>query len=244
MNAVQELRPQRASAPPAYQVLADGLRAEITSGKLRPGDRLPTEPQLCAQSGLSRSTVREALRLLTSQHLIVTTRGVTGGSFVAEPSANHVAETLGDGLSMLLANGTVRGAHLFEVRVMLEVPAARLAAVRRTDAHLADLAAALVEPDGADLDRFLAANRAFHTTMSAATGNPLYQVVTQPLYAVANERDLAADAPVAFWAQLDADHRAILAAVADGDGDRAAEVTRVHLERLRERFEPSTLELG
>src|SRR5438876_352461 len=66
----------------SYQALADGLRAQITSGKLRPGDRLPTEPQLCAQSGLSRSTVREALRLLTSQNLIVTTRGVTGGSFV------------------------------------------------------------------------------------------------------------------------------------------------------------------
>src|SRR5205814_4948840 len=50
----------RIAGTPAYQVLADGLRAQITSGKLRPGDRLPTEPQLCAQSGLSRSTVREA----------------------------------------------------------------------------------------------------------------------------------------------------------------------------------------
>jgi DNA-binding FadR family transcriptional regulator len=224
-------------------VLADGLRAEITSGKLRPGDRLPTEPQLCAQSGLSRSTVREALRLLTSQHLIVTTRGVTGGSFVAEPSAHHLAETLGDGLSLLLANGTLQAAHLLEVRMMLEVPATRFAAGRRTEAHLADLAAALFEPDVDDLDRILAANRAFHATMSAATGNPLYQLVSQPLYAVANERDLADETPKEFWVQVDADHRAILAAVSDGDGDRAAEAARAHLEHLRERYEQSTLRL-
>ena len=71
---------------PAYRLLADDLRAQITSGRLVPGDRLPTEPQLCQRSGVSRSTVREALRLLASQHLIVTTRGVSGGSFVAHPS--------------------------------------------------------------------------------------------------------------------------------------------------------------
>ena len=71
---------------PAYQLLADSLRTQITSGRLRPGERLPTEPQLCVRSGVSRSTVREALRLLTSQHLIVTTRGVTGGSYVARPT--------------------------------------------------------------------------------------------------------------------------------------------------------------
>src|ERR1051325_7951226 len=73
--------------PPAYQLLADELRADITSGRLQPGERLPPEPELCVKTGVSRSTVREALRLLARQHLIVTTRGVTGGSFVSHPDA-------------------------------------------------------------------------------------------------------------------------------------------------------------
>src|SRR5436305_15318827 len=89
--------------PPAYRLLADGLREQTTSGQLRPGERLPTEPELCVRTGVSRSTVREALRLLASQHLIVTTRGVTGGSYVAQPDPATLAESLTGGVRMLLA---------------------------------------------------------------------------------------------------------------------------------------------
>jgi GntR family transcriptional repressor for pyruvate dehydrogenase complex len=243
LPASVDVRPARIAGPPAYQVLADDLRAQITSGRLRPGDRLPTEPQLCAQSGLSRSTVREALRLLSSQHLIVTTRGVTGGSFVAEPSAHKIAETLEGGLGLLVANGMLAGGHLFELRFMLEVPAAELAAVRRTEAHLTELAAAMFDPDNDDVDTILTANRAFHTAMSAAAGNPLFRLVTQPLYAVANERELAVLAPKTFWAEVDSDHREILAAVIDQDGARAAAATRAHLERLQRAADHAMLRL-
>jgi GntR family transcriptional repressor for pyruvate dehydrogenase complex len=236
------MRAGRASAPPAYQVLADGLREEITSGRLRPGDRLPTEPQLCAQSGLSRSTVREALRLLSSQHLIVTTRGVTGGSFVAEPSTHKISETLEDGLGMLIANGTLEAKHLFEVRFMLEIPAAELAARRRTETQLVDLQAAMFAAPADDIDRILAANRAFHTTMAAAASNPLYLLVTQPLYAVANERELALQAPESFWPQVGADHREIMSAVIAGDGARAVIATRAHLEHLHDTCQDALLQ--
>ncbi len=232
----------RTAGQPAYQSLADGLRTQITSGKLRPGDRLPTEPQLCAQSGLSRSTVREALRLLTSQHLIVTTRGVTGGSFVAEPSASKLAETLESGLGMLVANGNLKGAHLVEVRAMLEVPAAELAATRRTDAHLAELTAALFDPAD-DVDAILQAIRAFHTTMAAAAGNPLLLLICKPLYAPVNERELTLEAPEGHLQRVDAEHREILAAVQARDAPRAAAVTRAHLDHLRATFEHSQLRL-
>src|SRR5205814_10463032 len=94
---------------PAYQLLADTLRAEITSGRLRPGDRLPAEPQLCERSGVSRSTVREALRLLASQHLIVTTRGVTGGSFVNRPSVADLADTVRNGMRVRRPSSRVTG---------------------------------------------------------------------------------------------------------------------------------------
>ena len=241
MNA--PARSARAAGPPAYQVLADDLRDKITSGRLRPGDRLPTEPQLCAQSGLSRSTVREALRLLSSQHLIVTTRGVTGGSFVAQPSAHLIAETLEDGLGMLVASGILEGEHLFEVRMMLEVPAAHLAALRHSLAHLADLDAAMFSYPEDSIDRVLTACRDFHTAVSAASGNPLHQLVSGPLYAVANERDLAQEAPDDFWPGVADDHRVIRDAIADRDGARASDAARSHLERLRGVYDASLVQL-
>ena len=76
---------------PAYQVLADALRAKILAGELEPGRKLPIEPELSAQYGVSRSTVREALRVLASQNLIATTRGVSGGSFVAPPNPEQIS---------------------------------------------------------------------------------------------------------------------------------------------------------
>jgi GntR family transcriptional regulator, transcriptional repressor for pyruvate dehydrogenase complex len=231
----------RTAGAPAYQVLADGLRMQITSGKLRPGDRLPTEPQLCAQSGLSRSTVREALRLLTSQNLIVTTRGVTGGSFVAEPSPKKLSETLESGLGMLVANGNLRGNHLFEVRAMLEVPAAELAAGRRSEAHLAELAEAMFDPAD-ELDKVLPAIRKFHTTIAAAAGNPLLLLISEPLFP-ANLRQLTLQAPEGYLARVDAEHREILDALREGNGPRAAAATRAHLDYLRDTFGESPMQL-
>src|SRR5215212_1220523 len=113
-------------------MLADELRADITSGRLQPGERLPPEPELCIKTGVSRSTVREALRLLASQHLIVTTRGVTGGSYVAKPDAATLAASLSRGVNLLVTATPVGIRELMEVRDLLEVPAAGLAARRRT----------------------------------------------------------------------------------------------------------------
>src|SRR6478735_5117351 len=78
----------------AYQALAADLRDRIVSGEFQPGDRLPIEPDLCVRYGVSRSTVREALRLLASQNLIRTVRGTTGGSFVAHPDPDHISAYL------------------------------------------------------------------------------------------------------------------------------------------------------
>ncbi len=178
---------------PAYQLLADDLRSQITSGQLRPGERLPTEPELCARSGVSRSTVREALRLLSSQRLIVTTRGVTGGSYVAQPSPAALAENLASGMSLLLSTTPVGLADLMEARELLEVPAVGLAARRRTDADLASLAQALFDPVD-DLPSKVAAHRAFHVALAAATGNPLYELVVRPLYSVGNATEIGARA--------------------------------------------------
>jgi len=223
-------RPGRA---PAYQLLADDLRGQITSGRLRPGERLPTEPELCVRTGVSRSTVREALRLLASQHLIVTTRGVTGGSYVAQPDPATLAESLTGGVRMLLACTPVGLAELMEVREMLEVPAVGLAAVRRTDEDLAVLRRAMFDPVRDDVPTKLAAHRAFHAALAAATGNPVYELLARPLYAVGNEGELAERASSRLWRTVDAEHRQILQAVMDRDVAAAEQATRTHLANLK-----------
>jgi GntR family transcriptional repressor for pyruvate dehydrogenase complex len=217
---------------PAYQLLADDLRTQITSGQLRPGERLPTEPELCARSGVSRSTVREALRLLASQHLIVTTRGVTGGSYVAQPSPAMLASSLAPGMSLLLATTTVGLDDLMEVREMLEVPAVGLAARRRTDADLTALAQALFDPAD-DVPAKVAAHRAFHEALAAATGNPFYELMVRPLYAVGNATEIGARATPEFWHSIDVEHRAILRALVARDMSAAQEAARLHLDSLR-----------
>jgi DNA-binding FadR family transcriptional regulator len=224
---------------PAYQVLADRIRLEIMSGQLRPGERLPTEPQLCEQSGLSRSTVREALRLLSSQHLIVTTRGVNGGSFVAEPDAHALGESLSDGVGLLLASGVVKGDDFLEVRRMLEVPAAGLAAARRQPHHLVDLEHAMFDPDRDDLDRRIEAHAAFHLGVAAAAGNTLLGLVVRPLYTVVTDRRTVEEvAPPPMWRQIDRDHRALLIAIRAGDVERAMAIARVHIDHVRPRRVP------
>jgi GntR family transcriptional repressor for pyruvate dehydrogenase complex len=218
---------------PAYQLLADDLREQITSGQLRPGERLPTEPQLCLRSGVSRSTVREALRLLASQHLIVTTRGVTGGSYVAKPDVVTLAESLSRGVNLMVSATPVGIAELLEVRDLVEVPAAGLAARRHTDADLAALGKALFDPVRDDTPVKVAAQRAFHEALAAATGNPVYELLARPLYAVANASDIAERAPLRLWRAIDADHRAIVRAVMAGDPVAAERAARVHLANLR-----------
>jgi DNA-binding FadR family transcriptional regulator len=218
---------------PAYRVLADDLRSQITSGQLRPGDRLPTEPQLCRDCGVSRSTVREALRLLASQHLIVTTRGVAGGSFVAHPSLEQLSETLATGVNLLHINAVVDVMQLMEVRSIFEVAAAGFAALRRRPEDLDALRGTLFDPHTADLETMCDKHPAFHTALVAACGNPVLELVTTPLFQVANIREVLSGFKPDFWFQIDADHRAIFGAVSAGDAAGAEAAAARHLDYIR-----------
>src|SRR5829696_7791978 len=110
-------------------MLSDALRARILTRELRPGDRLPIEPDLAEQYGVSRSTVREALRVLASQGLVSTSRGVQGGSFISCPEPAQISEYLHASLGLLAESKNITVDALLEARDVLEVPAAGLAAL-------------------------------------------------------------------------------------------------------------------
>ncbi len=221
---------------PAYRVLADDLRSQITSGQLRPGDRLPTEPQLCRDSRVSRSTVREALRLLASQHLIVTTRGVAGGSFVAHPNAEQLSDTLATGVRLMQATAVVESAHLLEVRSLLDVAAAGYAAQRHELEHLDAIRGALFDPHTADVEEMCSLHPVFHRALLAACANPVMELISTPLHAVVNIPELIAGLDRDFWIRVDADHREILDAVTARDVAAAEAAAVKHLDHLRETF--------
>ncbi len=214
---------------PAYTELAEQLRARILSGDLQAGERLPVEPDLSAQFGVSRSTVREALRLLSSQNLIATTRGVSGGSFVRHPGVDDIGAYLEASMGLLAGTDDLSVERLLEVRHLLEVPATGLAARRRTGEQLESLRETLVDPGETADDAVHHANVGFHTILLEAADNPLLTVVARPLFAVMERRFRGGQ----DWRAVFADHARILAAVEAGDAKTAEAEARAHLERLR-----------
>jgi GntR family transcriptional repressor for pyruvate dehydrogenase complex len=182
---------------------------------------------------VSRSTVREALRLLASQNLIVTTRGVAGGSFVVHPSPEQLTETLTTGVNLLRTTRLVTARDILEARQFMEVPGAALAASRRTEADLEALRESLFDPHTAEFEVMTTVHSAFHEAMAEACGNPLLALISKPLHRIANTADVLRRFGRPFWVEVDADHRAIYAAVAAREPEQARLATARHIENLR-----------
>ena len=233
-------QPAQADAPakPAYRQVADQLRALVLQGALAPGERLPNESELSEMFGVGRSTVREALRVLSSQNMVVTSRGTSGGSFVAHPDPGKVSEFLEASLGLLSGAEALSVDELLEARELLEVPAARLAARRRGDAHLGALRAAVAEDrEAAGRGHRSEANLRFHQRLLEAAGNRLLGMMTAPVFTVLQARFQREAAPQQFWSQIAADHARILERVEEGDPDGAAGLMLAHLEHLRPTYQ-------
>lgn len=241
-TAQARLRVQRVQA--AYRQVADQLRGQILDGSLEPGARLPSEAELSRLFGVSRSTTREALRLLASQHLVDTVRGVTGGTFVSSPDAAVVAENLGGALGLLVNTQNMTVANLLQARLVLEPAAARIAAERADPQALEMLRATIGSTAAMPVSEGFEVHWDFHATLVAATGNPLLQMMSRPINEVLHRRLHRERVPAAEWERIDADHEEICRAVVAGDGDAAERLTRAHLYSLRPLYEQMDPEEG
>jgi GntR family transcriptional repressor for pyruvate dehydrogenase complex len=223
---------------PAYEQVAQQLRELIIRGDIAPGDRLPGESELPALFGVSRSTIREALRVLSSQNLVGTRRGMRGGTFVLKPQAEHVLDYLEVSLGLMTVEDSMGINDLIEVRELLEVPAARLAAARRQQQHLDAIRRLLDEHGrGSGAPRNYSETRGFHESLLDAAGNAMLTLVTRPIFRVLQTRIRRADAPTSFWHEVNADHKKIADALIAQDGDAAASCMHQHLEHLRTQYE-------
>lgn len=222
----------------AYEQVADQLREIIVSGDLMPGERLPNESALSAQFGVSRATIREALRVLTTQSLIRTTKGAAGGSFVILPTADHISEFLSSNISLLSNAETVTLEEFLEVRELLEVPAARLAARRHGEELDRRLGLAIPErPHDLGIEQQFAHNRDFHSAIVEASGNTLLLIAAQPIFSVMQTSLRRSTLGRKFHQQVNDDHRRIAAAVTAADEDAAAEEMLRHLKNLKPTYE-------
>lgn len=182
---MQSPRFERLTIPKASDILAEQVRERIFSGELAEGTALPPERQLVEQTGLSRATVREALRVLEVENLLHIRPGRGGGAFVHRPDHRSLANTV----QLVIRGQRIRLESLHQTREAIEPTCAALAARHRTDKDLAELDAAnadLVEA-GADIPRFLRANIRWHNAVALAGANELLigfmSALSQSIYA-------------------------------------------------------------
>src|SRR3954449_8084084 len=144
------------------------LRASIQAGKLPPGARLPTEAQLSAEMGISRSGVREAVKVLEAARVLDVRRG--DGTYVTSLAPRLLLEGVGLAVELLRDDTLL---EVMEVRRMLEPAATGLAALRMSDEHLDELAAIFDDMRAAvdDPEQLIRHDIAFHRAVIAATGN-------------------------------------------------------------------------
>lgn len=221
----------------AYEQVYDQLRELIMRGELERGQRLPNEALLAREFGVSRGTVREALRLLAAHSLIRTTKGAGGGSFVTLPTVDHVSEFLQVNIGLLNESRDVSAEEMLEARELLESFAARMAALRRSPADLERLRACVID-DRLELrsDRQFAYNAGFHAALLDASRNTLLAIAAQPIFGILQTNMRRREISHETLRQVNEDHRAILAAVHEGDPDAAEERMRDHLALLRETY--------
>jgi GntR family transcriptional repressor for pyruvate dehydrogenase complex len=223
---------------PAYEQVAVQLRTRILDGTMKPGERLPVESQLAASFGVSRTTIREALRTLNSQDLVYTARGVNGGTFVAPVDAKGFVDNMESRLGLMATNDVITAEELIEVRILIEVPSARLAASRRTreDLDALRLAAEGNEVSGTREERGHH-SRDFHMAVVWAAHNVLLSSIAAPIFSVWRQLGLST---TDGWNEIDHEHYEVIEAIERGDGEAAARLTELHLVKMRASSEADT----
>ncbi|MFD0306892.1 FadR/GntR family transcriptional regulator [Streptomyces sp. NPDC059517] len=183
--------------PKASDVLANELRERILSGEFDEGTALPPERELVVQTQMSRTTVREALRILEVQDLVRIKTGRAGGAFVQRPGKDSIASSV----SLLIRGRQIRLSSLLETREAIEPYCARLAATQRTEEDLAALDAAneAIADEHGTLAAFLQANVDWHVAVATASHNELLTgfmaALSRAIYA-ATENERFVDAEV------------------------------------------------
>ncbi|MBL3699364.1 FadR/GntR family transcriptional regulator [Leucobacter luti] len=223
--------PLSADRRPLSEQVADALMSRILEENLQPGDQLPTEPELIESFGVSRTVIREAGRTLIARGVVSIRprRGMQVAEFDERNLSRQVA------LMLRLGGGTF--AQLMEMRAALEPDMAAAAALRRSDAevaelqHLVDLIAVT---EGVDFDReaHIANDLEFHSVIARSTGNPFFRHLILPFNEILTATYLQSPGYAPERSKTHEEHARIAEAIASGDADLARSLSIVHVNRV------------
>jgi DNA-binding FadR family transcriptional regulator len=218
------------------QVIVDQIRLLVRDGKLVPGDRLPSERDLCERFGVSRVTVREALRVLESSGLVEIRVGARGGAFVTTPSSHR----LGEGFADLLSLSRVTAAEVTEARKVFELGILPMVIERATEADIAELFALVDEADGAQrrATYTMSMSAAFHTRVAACTHNAAIEMIVRSFHGplLMSLREAQTVAPLMGRKGV-REHRQYVEAIRERDIETARTVMTAHLDRTAARVQ-------
>jgi GntR family transcriptional regulator, transcriptional repressor for pyruvate dehydrogenase complex len=219
-------------------LIVDQIRLLIRDGQLTAGDRLPSERELGERFGVSRVTVREALRGLEANGLVTIRVGAHGGAFVTAPTSERV----GEGISDLLSLSVVTPEQVTEARQVLELGIVPLICERADERDIAELLdicdrsdAALASAAGYSVSL----SGEFHTRLARATHNPAIEMFAQSFHGPMLTSLLRAqEEDPHVGVKGSAEHRELVMAVQARDVTTAQEIMRQHLARTAERLRP------
>ena len=214
-----------------YKQVADQIQNLIVADSLHPGDKLPGERELAEQMGVSRTVIREAFRVLSDRGLVRVKSGC--GTYVRELSHKDAAASIE--LFLKLKQSPESFQHVYEVRRMIEVEAAGLAAQRADQKDHASMETAIDGMAGhkGNPQRYAECDFAFHAAVAAATHNELFGVLLSPISELLEEMvRISLDAPNAVDEGL-AHHRNILKQIKSQDVEKARQAMRDHLNHAR-----------
>ena len=215
-----------------YEQVAGRIQDFIVQGGLMPGDRLPPERELARQLGVSRTVIREAIKALQERGLV---RVLTGsGTYVSRVAPDVVAQSI----SLFMRAHPCPFSDLLEIRRLLEVEIAGLAAERGGEEDLRVLESALQEMEEASphvresaegLERFVQADMLFHQALARATKNSLLPILLMPITDLLLEFRRRASMPAGAPESAIRFHRAILDRMRQHDGAGCQEIMREHM---------------
>ena len=225
----------RVSVGRISEIIVEQIRLLMRQGQLKPGDRLPPERDLCERFGVSRVTVREALRMLESSGLVEIRVGARGGAFVTAPSSDRV----GEGLADLLTLSAISAADVTEVRMILEAAIVPLVCERATEEDLAGLEDSCRRSEAAleAGDYSMGMSLEFHVRVAQATHNPAIVMLVEsfrgPILMSLQEAGEAAPEMGGLGAR---EHEQFIEAVRRRDPETASKIMREHLDRTAHRL--------
>lgn len=218
----------------AHEAVLQRIEDDLAAGLLEVGGRLPPERELAQRYEVSRASVREAIRVLEAMGLIRT--GVGSGPDAGAVLISDVAAPIGAALRWHLASRHLPVSDLVATRVLLESWAVRQAAGRAGQSLSAatDLLDRMATAEAEDAETFLDLDTRFHLELARAAGNDVVTAIMEAMRSGVRAYVTRAVAGVTDWIRLRdrlaAEHRTVLQAVLDGDGERAAAAVAAHIE--------------